>query len=185
MNAEQILDEISKQIANENYKLYYIWITEILFSWRWWVGFALTISPWIIWAKIRDKKDTARLLFVGLVVMLTTETMDSIGLDYNAWHYNWQLIPIVDGFIPFDYSLFPVEIMALLQFKPKINVYIKALAFAFFTAFIFEQIFVWLSMYDMQSWKSWYSFIIYIPLYLFFNWVYKSNLFGIHNNTIH
>lgn len=185
MNSKQILDEVFKQIANSNYKLYHIWITEILFSWRWWVDVILTIFPWIVWAKIRDKKDTARLLSVGLVVILTTATMDSIGLSYNVWHYDWQLLPFVNVFIPYDYSLFPVGIMLILQTKPKINVYIKAVAFAFFTAFIFEEPFVWLDLYDSQSWKSWHSFIIYIPLYLFFNWVYKSNLFGIHNNTIH
>jgi hypothetical protein len=185
MNPIDILDNIFKMIANAHYMMFHLWTVQILFSWRWWLGIILSIMPWIVWIKIRDKKDSARLLFVGLVVMLTTGTMDSIGLAYNAWHYDWEVLPLATAFIPYDYSLYPVGIMLILQFGPKINAYIKAVAFAFCTAFIFEEPFVWLSMYDRQSWKSWYSFIIYIPLYLFYNYIYKSNLFGIHNNTIH
>jgi len=185
MNPMTILDNVSKLIANAHYKMFHIWITQILFSWRWWINIAFTILPWVIWVKIRDKKDTVRLLFIGLVVMLITGTMDSIGLAYNVWHYDWQLLPLTSVFVPYDFSLFPVGIMLMLQFNPKINVYIKTVSFAFFTAFIFPLPFIWLDMYDRQSWKAWYSFIIYIPLYMFFNYIYKSKLFGIHNNTIH
>ncbi|MCJ7688043.1 MAG: hypothetical protein MUO60_01755 [Clostridiaceae bacterium] len=180
-----LLDEISKAIGTEHYKLFHIWTTQIIFSWRWWLLVILAILPWIVWIKIRDKKDTARLLLVGLVVMLVTGTLDTIGLAYNAWHYDWHMFPNTNVFLPWDYSLFPVGVMLILQFKPQINKYIKALAFAFFTAFVFTQPFIWLSVYDRQSWKPWYSFVIYIPLYLFFNYVYESNLFGINNNTIH
>jgi len=184
MNHIQILDEVFKMIANEHYKMFNIWITQVIFSWRWCFGIVLSILPWVIWVKIRDKKDTVRLLFVGLVVMLTTGTMDSLGLSYNAWHYNWLVFPLTTLFVPYDYSMFPVGIMLILQFNPKINVYIKTVVFALFIV-ILEQIFIWLGMYDPQSWKAWYSFIIYIPLYLFYNYIYKSTLFGIRNNTIH
>jgi hypothetical protein len=176
MEAIKLLDEISKGIGNEHYKLFHIWTTQMIFSWRWWLLVILTILPWIVWIKIRDKKDTARLLFIGLIVMLVTGTLDTIGIDYNAWHYDWQLFPINVSF-PWNYSLFPVGVMLILQFNPQINKYIKALVFSFFTAFLFTQPFIWLGMYDRQSWESWYSFVIYVPLYLFFNYVYESNLF--------
>ena len=117
--------------------------------------------------------------------MLVTGTLDTIGLAYNVWHYDCLIFPNANVFVPWDYCLFPVGIMLILQFNPQINAYIKALAFAFITTYIFTPPFIWLELYDRQSWKPWYSFVIYIPLYLFFNFVYKSNLFGINNNTIH
>ncbi len=177
MNSNKILDEVYNIIASANYKLFHVWITQIVFSWRWWFGVALSILPWIVWIRIRDKKDTVRLLFVGLVVMLVTVTMDNIGLSYHLWHYDWQVLPFSNIFIPWNYTLFPVGIMLLLQFKPKVNVYKKSVAFAFFTAYIFEPFFVWAGKYDMVHWKCWYSFIIYIPLYLFFNYLYQSKYF--------
>lgn len=185
MRPNQILDEVYNNVASANYKLFHIWITHIIFTWRWWLGVSLAILPWIVWVKIRDKKDTVRLLFVGLIVMMITVTLDNIGISYHLWDYDWQVMPFTNLFIPYDFTLFPVAIMLILQFKPKINMYIKAVAFAFISAFIFEPLSVWMAMYDKQHWQYWYSFIIYIPLYLFFNYIYKSKLFGIHNNTIH
>ena len=178
MNSNKILDEAYKIISNVNEKISHVWVTDIVFSWRWWLGVALSILPWIVWVKIREKKDTARLLFVGLVAMLVTATLDNIGTSYDLWHYEWKVTPFVNEFFPWNYTLFPIGIMLTLQFNPKINAYMKALTFALFCAFIAEPFFVWINMYHIVSWKCWYSFIIYIPLYLFFNYIYKSKLFS-------
>ena len=177
MNSNKILDEAYKIISNANDKILHAWVTDIVFSWRWWLGIALSILPWIVWIKIRDKKHTTRLLFVGIVAMLVTVSMDNIGISFNLWYYYWKVTPFLNAFLPWDFTLFPVSIMIILQFNPKINVYIKAVAFAFFSAFIVEPFFVWMNMYHIVSWKYWYSLIIYFPLYLVFNYIYKSKLF--------
>lgn len=177
MESRAILDKIYNMIETVNYKLFHIWITQIIFSWRWWLAVTLSILPWIVWLKIRDKRDTVRLLFVGLVVMLVTNIMDNIGLSYNLWHYDSIVTPLPNLGLPWDYSLFPVGIMIIIQFCPKINAYIKSAGFAFVTAFIYEPFFVWIAMYHQTNWKYWYSFVIYIPLYLFFNYIYESKLF--------
>jgi len=183
MNPKTILDEVYKMIETANYKMFNIWTTHIFLSWRWWLGVVLTILPWIVWIKIRDKKDTPRLFTVGLGVMVITNIMDNVGLSYNLWHYDINVSPASNIFIPWDYALIPVGIMLILQFKPEINVYIKAVAFAFFTAFIFQPFLSWIGMYDMVNWKYWYSFIICILLYLFFNYIYNSKLLNVHSNT--
>ena len=177
MDGVRILDGVFKKVAVVNIELLQIWISTIVFSWRWWLSLVLTFLPWIVWIKIRDKKDTARLLFVGLVVLITTDSLDIIGLSFDLWHYDWTLTPFIPEFIPWDYTLFPVAVMTMLQFKPKINVLIKALTFAFLSAFVFEPLFYWLGMYNLVHWKYIYSFIIYIPLFLFFNYIYKCGLF--------
>jgi hypothetical protein len=60
-----LLDEIYRDLAQDNLKVYYIWLTNIVFSWRWWLAVALSIVPWILWIKIKSKNNTGRLLFVG------------------------------------------------------------------------------------------------------------------------
>jgi hypothetical protein len=149
----------------------------MVFSWRWWLKLVLTVLPWIVWVKIRDKKDTVRLLFIGLFVASVTNFLDNIGISYGLWQYNWKLMPVTNSYFPWNYSLFPVLIMLILQFKPKVNSIIKALVFAFMCGFVFEPFADWIGLYTMIHWKFWYSFIIYIPLYLIFNYVYKSSLF--------
>ena len=138
MKANTLLDEVYKTLAKDNSKLTDIWLTHIVFSWRWWLLVALSIIPWIIWIKIRNKNDTVRLLFVGLVIGLVSNELDTTGITLNLWHYDWKIFPTIPMYLPWDYTLLPVSIMLLLQFKPKINKYIKAITFSFMCAFIFE-----------------------------------------------
>lgn len=183
MQAKNLLDEVYKTLARDNSKLTDIWLSKIAFSWRWWVLVGLSIIPWIIWIKIRNKNDIGRLLFVGLVAATISNTLDTIGITYNLWHYDWKVFPLIPMFMPWDFTLIPVSIMLMLQFKPKINKYIKAIAFSISCAFIFEPLFSWSSMYHTIHWKYWFSFIINIVLYLFYNYLYKSRLFQHQINT--
>lgn len=178
MNNNMVLDEVYNMITTANNTFLHIWITQIVFSWRWWLAIVLTVLPWIVWVKIRDKKDTVRLLFMGISVAIVTSTLDNIGIAYGLWHYNWKLFPLLDSYFPWNYSVFPVMVMIILQFKPKVNSTIKAVGFAFLCAFVFEPIANWIGLYDPIHWKFWYSFIIYVPLYLIFNYIYKSRLFN-------
>lgn len=174
MSGEKTIEQVYNLISNASYKLIHIWITQTILTFRWWFGMVLTLLPWIVWIRIRDKRASVKLLFVGLIAMLVTITMDNIGISYHLWHYHWNVTPFALMFFPWDFSLFPVGIMCILQFKPRLNAYIKALGFSFFTAFVYEPFFVWMGMYHMVHWNYLYSFLIYFPLYLFFNYIYTS-----------
>ena len=182
MDGVRLLDGVFKQVAEVNKELVHIWISNIVFSWRWCLALVLTFLPWVVWAKIRDKKNTVRLLFVGLAVVIITDSLDIIGLSYDLWHYDWTLTPFIPEFIPWDYTLFPVAVMTMLQFKPKVNVFIKAITFAFISAFIMEPLFNWMGMYNLVHWEYIYSFSIYIPLFFIFNYIYKCRLFEKKDN---
>ena len=172
----KLLDEVYREVVQSNLKVYSIWLSNIVFSWRWWFSVALSIVPWIFWIIIRNKNNTSRLLFVGLVSGIVASILDNIGASYNLWHYDWMVIPFTTVYFPWDFTLFPVSIMILLQFCPKINKYIKAVAYSFMCSFVFEPFFLWIGMYHMVHWEHWYSFIIYIPLYLFYNYLYNNKI---------
>jgi hypothetical protein len=94
MKDNKLLDEIYNILKQDNIKLTDIWITQIIFRWRWWLSIALAIIPWIVWIKIRNKKDTARLLFTGAVAAIISNMLDIIGACYNLWHYDWKDFPL-------------------------------------------------------------------------------------------
>lgn len=181
MNKDNLFDNIYREIENLNYEIFEIWKDNIVFSWRWWLGIGLSVIPWVLWFKYRDKKDTARLLFVGLVVMLITNYMDVVGMCYGLWHYNWKILPYLVIYIPWDFCLFPVLVMFLLQLKKKIKPLIKALFFAVLCAFVFEPFFSWIDLYEETKWKAYYSFFVYIALYLLFNRLYNSKFLNVYN----
>jgi len=182
MKSNNLLDEVYKILALDNSKLTDIWLTHIVFSWRWWLLVGLSIIPWIIWFKIRNKNDTVRLLFVALVIGMVSNELDSTGIALNLWHYDWKIFPTMPMYLPWDLTLLPVSIMLLLQFKPKISKYIKAITYSFICAFIFEPLAESIGLYHIINWHYWYSFIIYIVLYLCFNHLYESKLFRRQSN---
>jgi hypothetical protein len=56
--------------------------------------------------------------------------------------------------------------MAFLQYKPHISPLLKAVVFSALTCFVAEPIFVWMGYYNPKHWEYYYSFPIYIVLYL-------------------
>ena len=56
--------------------------------------------------------------------------------------------------------------MLCLQIKPTLNPFIKAVIYSVLTSFIGEPIFVWIGLYTTVKWNVFYSFLIWIILYL-------------------
>lgn len=177
LNKYKPLDEVYELIKNANILLTKVWSSQIVFSWRWWLQLILTIIPWIIWIKYRDKRQTVRLLFVGMIVAMTTNALDIIGGNFNLWHYDWKVFPFAPMYIPWDFTLFPIIVMVFLQIKPDVKPIYKSLIFAIYSSFLSEPLFQWMGLYHPIKWKHWYSFFIYILLYLFYNYIYNSRLF--------
>lgn len=174
MNKYKPLNEVYELVRQSNELLIETWYSQILFSWRWYLETILTFIPWIIWIKYRDRKQSIRLLFTGLIVAITTNALDIIGGTFDLWHYDWKILPFIPMYIPWDFALFPVIVMFFLQINPEVKPIYKALIFAFYSSFISEPVFYWMGLYHPVRWRYWYSFIIYILLYLFYNFVYNS-----------
>ncbi|KGP72790.1 CBO0543 family protein [Pontibacillus yanchengensis] len=143
-----------------------IFFESVLFSLQWWIGFILAVVPWVLWIFLRKKDSTWRLLTAGLFVLFVSSWFDLIGISLGLWHYHSEVVPTIPAFFPWDFTLLPVITMALIQIKPNVNPVIKAIIFAFLSSYVAETIFEWLDMYDREEWKLYYSFFIYIIIYL-------------------
>lgn len=143
-----------------------VWKEETLFHWEWWVSSVLCIAPWILWTIYRKKESTQLLLFVGFFMIIITSWLDFIGVSLGLWHYTGSPIPTIPSYIPWDFSLFPVTVMLLIQYKPEASPYIKALLFGGGTSFIGEPVFHVLGMYHLDNWQYYYSFPLYFVIYL-------------------
>lgn len=105
------------------------WKNEVLFTWEWWLGIALTIVPWIIWFFFRKKDSTYRLLYAGLLVSLISLSLDSIGVQIGAWNYLKPITPVIPSYIPFNFTLMPVTVMFLIQLFPLKNPWLMGIIF--------------------------------------------------------
>ncbi|WP_088087640.1 CBO0543 family protein [Bacillus sp. OV166] len=106
------------------------------------------------------------MLLAGGFTLCIASWFDFLGLVFGSWHYSGRVLPTIPSFFPWDFSLIPVTIMLWLQFKPTINPFIKAVIYSVLTSFIGEPLFEWIGLYTMLKWNVFYSFLIWIVIYL-------------------
>ena len=157
-----------ERVTDTNKDYFHFWKEHTLFHWDFWLTLVLFIFlPIIFWIKFRKKESSNRLLFVGFFVAIISSWMDFIGVQCGLWYYSGKVVPTIPSYIPWDLILFPVLIMTLIQIKPTLSPFVKALFFAVLSAFIGEPLFLWLGFYVIKKWSIFYSFPIYFVIYLF------------------
>ncbi len=160
------LEQINSKYREVFQDMVRVWSGGILFSWHWWVEFGLTVLPWALWLIIRDKRSTPRLLAAGFLTLMIASVLDMTGIYLGLWEYHSVLLPIVPAYLPWDWSVMPVTAMLFYQFKPGINPWIKAVIFSAVGAFAAEPFFAWLGIYNPIAWEFWYSFPIFIVVFM-------------------
>ena len=148
---------------------YHFWRSEIAFTLSWWIGLSFIVVPWVIWFFVRNKRNTHRYLYAGFFIMTVSSYLDFVGIQAGLWAYKIQVIPTIPAFFIWDFTLLPVFAMLLLQYKPKLNPYIKALIYSIIGSLIAEPFFTWIGYYQPIRWEYAYSvpiqFIIYFIAY--------------------
>ncbi|WP_246943731.1 CBO0543 family protein [Bacillus pinisoli] len=178
INYDREVQQVYEQVDNANSKLFALWCEYTVFTWEWWLQLLLTILPWVLWLKLRKVDSTDRLLYSGLFVIIITCWLDFLGVTLGLWYYKHKLIPLLPSYLPWDFCIFPVIVMLMLQYKQNVHPFIKALFFGGFAAFVGEPLFIWLDLYEPVKWETYYSFPIYILIYLVAYWISKRDQFN-------
>ncbi|WEG13339.1 hypothetical protein PU629_02950 [Pullulanibacillus sp. KACC 23026] len=173
----QKIDNVSDKLNQNVYQVNDIWVHDVVFTWRWWIGLLLTIMPWILWIFFRKKESTDRFLYIAFIIILLCVLLDVTGDQYGIWRYRFNLVPIVPTYFPWDFTLMPVTIISLMQFQPKLSPIIKAIVFSLGTSFIGEPLFQWIDVYEPIHWKYEYSVPIQFCIYLLCHWIYQKRFY--------
>jgi hypothetical protein len=171
------LDKLSSEVPELMQRIIDLWSKEVLFTWRWWFGFVLTILTWLFWYKTHKKESRYRLLTAGFFVMVVSVSFDSIGVQLGFWSYRFEVLPLIPAYLPYDVALMPVVVMSLIQFKPNSSPYLKGILFGLLTAYIGEPIIVWLKIYKPIIWHFYYSIPIYFTIFLIAHWLTTRKYF--------
>jgi len=143
-----------------------LWLKYVLYGWRWWAGALMAVVPWLFWIRFRKKASTDRLLYVAFFVIIISSWFDVLGILFGLWSYYYPLVPFSPAFAPWDFSLLPVITMVFLQYKPEINPYVKSVVYSVIGSFIAQPILAWMGYYNAKLWPHYYSFPIFIVIYL-------------------
>lgn len=148
------------------------WISDIVFTWHWWLLAALFIVPWLVWWKVVDRKRIFEILTYGFMVMLAASLFDAIGVELDLWEYHYQFIPLLDVFIVYDVSVIPVIYMLIYQyFHTWKSFIISSIVVSAIFSFVAEPILVGLSYHCLLQWEYYYSFPIYIAIAVAFKYL--------------
>ncbi len=138
------------------------WLKFEVFTAQFWLLVAMLIVPWFIWWKLADKKRLAEILIYGLLVETVAVLLDEIGCQLNLWEYHYDIEPLFPRLISMNFTMFPVGHMLIYQYFTGWKPFIYAsLAAAIFFSFIGEPLFVWLGIYRLVNWSSFFSLPIY------------------------
>ncbi|WP_152667698.1 CBO0543 family protein [Aneurinibacillus tyrosinisolvens] len=130
---------------------------------QWWLLLAFLIVPWLIWAKVVDKRRKLEILVVGLFIAIITKLLDLVGYNLNFWDYPIELIPLVPEAFAFDLSMIPVAYMLLYQYLRTWKSYcIGLVCMSVVYAFIGEPFCNWIMVVAYIKWRYIYSFVYYI-----------------------
>ncbi|WP_354702688.1 CBO0543 family protein [Brevibacillus panacihumi] len=88
--------------------------------------------PLAIWIGFRDKRATGQFLLSGFTMIIVSSWLDQLGIAMGLWHYHWEVIPFMPANFPWNFSLLPVSVMFLHQYKSGIHPLFKALLFGDF-----------------------------------------------------
>jgi hypothetical protein len=171
MSTIEKLDSLAKESRQVVQQVIEVWSSEVLFSWRWWLGVILTIITWLLWIKYHKKESRYRLLTAGFFVATISLSLDAMGVQLGFWSYRYEVIPIIPAYVPYNLALIPVVVMSLIQYKPNFSPLKKAIIFGLLTAFIGEPLVVYLDIYKPILWRFYYSIPIYIAIYLIAHWL--------------
>ncbi len=175
---EKIVGDLYKEVDKANDQYFEFWKEHTFLHWDWWVSLGLTIMPWVIWWKFRDKENTARFMFSAFFIIIISSWLDFIGVVCGLWYYTGKFIPTIPSYIPWDFCLVPVSMTLLMQIRPEVSPVKKAVFYSAVVSFVGEPIFDFIGFYTRIQWEYIYSFPIYIVIYLCANWVSKRKTFG-------
>ena len=174
----EIIDKNQNEIELLIDKKIQIWTNYVLFSGLWWMGICLSIIPWIIWFVIRKRDSTDRLLYTAFYIMAIAVISDILGDQLGLWHYRYHVIPVLPTYFPWDITLMPLTVIILLQVKPHVNPWFKAIFFALLASYVGEPIFDWLGVYEPINWRYSYSVPIQIIIYMSAHYLSRRNHFA-------
>lgn len=161
-----LIDKNSIQVEKVIHQKVVIWTKYEFNSGLWWLGLGLTLIPWILWILFRKKESADRMLYVGFFVMVISLTLNVVGDQFGLWHYRYNVIPVLPTYFPWDITLMPLTIMFLLEIKPNINPFLKAIFFSILAAYIAEPFFTWMQIYNPKMWNYSFSLPIHFIIYL-------------------
>jgi hypothetical protein len=116
----------------------------------------------VIWYKFADQQKLNFILQFGLIVLIFNAFLDDLDSGLLWWFYPIRIIPTLNVLLSPSISIVPCLMMFIFQCC---NTWKRFLIFNFLLSLVFcfldEPLFIALGIYELVTWKLFYSFLYY------------------------
>lgn len=141
------------------------WIKTDLFTIKWWFMIFLFAATSFYWWKSVDKSRLNEIIFYTAIIIIFILILDELGLELTLWDYTSDLFPLFPPISAINLSCIPMVYSLIYQYFMTWKSFITStVVMAVIFCFICEPFFVWIGVYQMLYWRSYYGFPIYILL---------------------
>ena len=151
MNANELFHQLQLQIWDITWNRY---LTEELFSPRWWGVLIFLLAIYALWLKLLDKSRVLEIVLFGSFVAVQAVMVDIAGFSMGLWQHNIRLLPVVPGVFPIDFTVVPILLMLAHQYGSTWSRYLTwsalaALLFSFGISPAFQY-------FDIKAYYNWH-----------------------------
>lgn len=139
------------------------WFDKILFHGKWWLLLGMFLFSVFVWCKTVDKSRLREITLYVAFVIIWTLVLDEIGEELTLWDYPYDLLPLFPPLSAIDIACLPLVYSLIYQYFRKWRSFVTAtVVMSSVFCFIMEPLFVWIGIYQMLEWRSYYGLPIYI-----------------------
>jgi hypothetical protein len=151
MTSNELFHQLQLQIWSITWNRY---LTEELFSGRWWGSLIFLLALYALWVKLLDKSRALEIILFGSFVAVQAVMVDIAGYSMGLWQHNIRLLPVVPGVFPIDFTVVPILLMLAHQYGSTWSKYlawsaIASLVFSFIISPAFQY-------FDIKAYYNWH-----------------------------
>jgi hypothetical protein len=149
-----------------------------IFHWRWWFLLGLFILTVYLWWKLIDKSRLSEILLYTLFITIIVLVLDELGEELTLWDYPVDVLVLFPPISAINLASLPAVYSIVYQlFRTWKSFIIASILMSLVFCYIAEPIFVWIGVYQMLNWESYYG----LPIYLFIGIIAKGMVSKIYS----
>lgn len=157
------IDDISKANDAMNKLITKRWLSEELFTIRWWALVGFLVISYVLCFKLLDKKRLVELLLYGSLISVFCVVIDIFLTNRNLFVYEVRLFPMLPSIFIYDITALPLYFMVLYQHITSWKKYPVAITLAsLMMGYAFTPLMVKLGYLKFINWSYTRAFLIIV-----------------------
>ncbi|MHB8124843.1 MAG: hypothetical protein ACYDEJ_04220 [Desulfitobacteriaceae bacterium] len=136
------------------------WLTEDVFSTRWWGMIAFNLFSYVLCLSLINKRRLRNILLFGSLTSVGMLAFEAIGVSFVLWYCSTPIMPIVPCIFASSITILPLNYMLVYQYTSSWKQFTiwNALVAGVF-ALVIDPILVHFKIFEINNWRYIYTLL--------------------------